>query len=53
MIVERQVANKEKILSLYEHDVHVIVRGKVGANVGFDNGLLIAENQADSLSVMS
>ena len=41
----RQVANKKKILSLYEHDVHVIVRGKAGANVEFGNGLLIAENQ--------
>ena len=46
IIGERQVANKEKILSLYEHDVHVIVRGKAGANVEFGNGLLIAENQA-------
>ena len=46
IIGERQVANKKKILSLYEHDVHVIVRGKAGANVEFGNGLLIAENKA-------
>lgn len=42
----RKVANKEKILSLYEHDVHVIVRGKAGAEVEFGNGLLLAENSA-------
>ena len=46
IIGERQVANNKKILSLYEHDIHVIVRGKAGANVEFGNGLFIAENQA-------
>ena len=44
IIGERQVASRDKILSLYEHDVHVIVRGKAGADVEFGNGLLLAEN---------
>jgi len=38
------VANKEKILSLYEPNVHVIVRGKAGAEVEFGNTLLVSEN---------
>jgi len=33
IIGERLVPNAEKILSLYEHKVHVIVRGKAGAEV--------------------
>lgn len=41
---ERQVANSEKILSLYERDLHVIVRGKAGAEVEFGNSLFVAEN---------
>jgi hypothetical protein len=40
----QQVANKEKILSLYEPDVNVIVRKKAGAEVEFGNTLLLAEN---------
>lgn len=40
----RKVANEEKILSLYEEDIHVIVRGKAGANVEFGNGLLMVES---------
>ena len=43
MIGERQVENAEKILSLYEPDVHVLVRGKSGAKVEFGNSLLIGE----------
>lgn len=39
-----QVANDEKILSLYEPDVHVIVRRKAGAEVEFGNTLLVSEN---------
>lgn len=50
MIGERQVANKDKILSLYDADVHVIVRRKAGAQVEFGNTLLVAE-QADGLIV--
>jgi hypothetical protein len=38
------VPNQEKILSLYESDVHVIVRRKAGAEVEFGNTLLLAEN---------
>jgi len=50
IIGERQVPNAEKILSLYESDVQVVVRGKAGAAVEFGNSLLIAE-QADGLIV--
>jgi hypothetical protein len=38
------VANEEKILSLYEPDVRVIVRRKAGAEVEFGNTLLIVES---------
>src|SRR5271157_3218652 len=38
------VRNEEKILSLYEADVHVIVRKKAGAEVEFGNTLFLAEN---------
>jgi hypothetical protein len=38
------VANEDKILSLYEADVHVIVRKKAGAEVEFGNTLFLAEN---------
>jgi hypothetical protein len=48
IIGERQVPNADKILSLYEPDLHVIVRGKAGADVEFGNTLLIAE-QAQGL----
>jgi IS5 family transposase len=34
----RRVANSEKVLSLYEEDAHVLVRGKAGAEVEFGNG---------------
>lgn len=44
IIGERQVANADKILSLYESDIHVIVRGKAGADVEFGNTLFVAEN---------
>jgi len=44
IIGERQVDNRDKILSLYESDVHVIVRGKAGADVEFGNSLFLAEN---------
>jgi len=39
----RLVANEEKILSLYEPDIHVLVRGKAGAEVEFGNTLVLAE----------
>jgi len=46
----RRVKNEDKILSLYEPDVHVIVRGKAGAEVEFGNSLYLAE-QIDGLIV--
>jgi hypothetical protein len=48
IIGERLVPNAEKILSLYDADLHVIVRGKAGAAVEFGNTLLIVE-QAQGL----
>ena len=44
IIGERAVANEKKILSLYQDHVHVIVRGKAGAEVEFGNSLFLAEN---------
>jgi len=41
----RLVPNEKKILSLYEPDVHVLVRGKSGAEVEFGNTLLLAEQR--------
>jgi hypothetical protein len=45
IIGARPVANAEKILSLYDLDVRVIVRGKAGSEVEFGNTLLLAENR--------
>jgi hypothetical protein len=50
IIGERKVNNSEKLLSLYETDTRVIVRGKAGAEVEFGNTLLLAE-QKDGLIV--
>lgn len=50
IIGNRSVANSRKILSLYEEELHVIVRGKAGAEVEFGNTLFLAE-QADGLIV--
>jgi IS5 family transposase len=41
----RLIPNEEKILSLYEPDIHVLVRGKAGAEVEFGNTLLLAEQR--------
>jgi hypothetical protein len=46
----RQVPSKEKILSLYDESLNVIVRGKLGREVEFGNGLLLGE-QRDGLIV--
>lgn len=46
----RRVDNADKVLSLYETDTRVIVRGKAGAEVEFGNTLLLAE-QADGVIV--
>jgi hypothetical protein len=45
IIGERPVANADKILSLYDTDVRVIVRGKAGAEVEFGNTVLCGENR--------
>jgi hypothetical protein len=50
IIGERRVDNKDKILSLYEEDVHVVVRRKAGAEVEFGNTLFLAE-QSDGLII--
>jgi hypothetical protein len=44
IIGERRVDNREKILSFYEPDVRVMVRGKSGAEVEFGNALYLVEN---------
>lgn len=41
----QQVPSKDKILSLYEPDVQVIVRHKAGAEVEFGNTLLLGESR--------
>jgi IS5 family transposase len=41
----RPVANADKILSLYDTDLRVIVRGKAGAEVEFGNTVLLGENR--------
>lgn len=43
IIGERQVPSSEKILSVYEDDVQVIVRRKAGKAVEFGNTLMICE----------
>jgi hypothetical protein len=43
IIGERQVPNRFKLLSLYEKDIHVIVRGKANAETEFGNKLLLGE----------
>ena len=44
IIGEQQVPSKDKILSLYEPDVQVIVRNKAGVEVEFGNTLLLSES---------
>jgi len=45
IIGQRKVANKDKILSLYEDDVNVVVRKKTNAEVEFGNTLYLAEQE--------
>jgi hypothetical protein len=45
IIGQRPVANADKILSLYDPEVRVIVRGKAGAEVEFGNTMLLGENR--------
>jgi len=44
IIGERQVPNAQKILSVHEPEVHVIVRGKAGKDVEFGNTLFLCES---------
>ena len=44
IIAGRLVKNHKKILSVYEREIDVIVRGKAGAQVEFGNELFIAES---------
>ena len=39
----RRISNEQKILSLYDDTVNVIVRGKAGANIEFGNKLWLNE----------
>lgn len=50
IIAGRQVPNGKKLLSLYEADIHVIVRGKASVSVEFGNTLLLGE-QSDGVIV--
>jgi len=50
IIGERLVDNADKILSLYEREVRVIVRGKAGAEVEFGNTLVLGE-QSDGVII--
>ena len=50
IIGERSVQSKDKILSLYDAEAEVIVRGKAGCEVEFGQRLLLAE-QNDGLIV--
>ena len=50
IIQEKAVSNEKKILSLYEPDIRVIVRGKANAEVEFGNSLMICE-QRDGIIV--
>lgn len=50
IIGERIIPSEEKILSLYDQGVQVIVRGKAGNEVEFGQGLLLSE-QRDGLII--
>jgi len=50
IIGERKVANADKLLSLYERELHVIVRGKADAEVEFGNTLWLGE-QSEGLII--
>jgi len=45
LIGGRQVANEDKILSLYDKDISIILRGKVEAEVEFGNKLWLGETR--------
>ena len=50
IIGERLVSTEDKILSLYDQDAHVIVRGKLESEIEFGQGLLLTE-QTDGLII--
>lgn len=50
IISDKKIENAEKILSLYEKNIHVIKRGKMDADVEFGNGFYLAE-QEDGLII--
>jgi hypothetical protein len=50
IIGERVIKSSEKILSLYDKDVQVIVRGKAGSEVEFGQSLLLTE-QSDGIII--
>jgi hypothetical protein len=50
IIGERLIPSEDKILSLYDKDAHVIVRGKADNEVEFGQGLLLTE-QIDGLII--
>ena len=45
IIGERQIKSSDKIFSLYDREVEVIVRGKAGAEVEFGQQLLLTEQE--------
>ena len=51
IIGNRSINNEDKILTLYEDEIHVIVRGKAGAEVEFGNGLVLVEHVITSYSI--
>lgn len=50
IIGERQLRSSDKLLSLYDHEVAVIVRGKAGSEVEFGQRFLLVE-QTDGLII--
>jgi hypothetical protein len=50
IIGQRIVKSKDKILSFYDQDAHVIVRGKSGSEVEFGQSMLLVE-QGDGLII--
>lgn len=45
IIGERRIDNKDKILSVYDKQAQILVRGKAGAETEFGNALYIAEQE--------
>ena len=50
IIGERLVLAEDKILSLYDQDAHIIVRGKLESEIEFGQGLILTE-QKDGLII--